>query len=113
VVLKALHKHQFAWPFHEPVNTLKLKIPDYLNVIKHPMDLGTIRKRLENNYYFCADECVKDFKTMFTNCYVYYKPGEDVVLMAQTIEKVFLNKVSEMPKEEIEIRMRPTRHTKH
>ncbi|RWS26520.1 bromodomain-containing protein 2-like isoform X7 [Leptotrombidium deliense] len=107
VVMKAVHKHQFAWPFHNPVNTVKLKIPDYHKIIKHPMDLGTIRKRLENFYYFCAEDCIKDFKTMFTNCYVYNKPGEDVVLMAQTVEKVFLNKLSEMPKEEIEIPMPP------
>lgn len=37
---------------------------------------------------------------MFTNCYVYNKPGEDVVVMAQTLEKVFLTKVADMPKEE-------------
>lgn len=35
------------------------------------MDLSTIKKRLENNYYWKAMECVEDFNTMFTNCYVY------------------------------------------
>lgn len=40
------------------------------------MDLGTIKKRLENLYYYSAKECIEDFKTMFTNCYVYNKPGE-------------------------------------
>lgn len=57
------------------------------------MDLGTIKKRLENNYYWCADECIQDFNAMFTNCYTYNKPGEDVVVMAQTLEKLFLAKV--------------------
>ena len=67
------------------------------------MDLGTIKKRLENNYYWSAKECLNDFKTMFTNCYVYNKPGEDICVMAQALEKVFLTKVQDMPKEEIEI----------
>lgn len=58
------------------------------------MDLGTIKKRLESNYYYSAQECIQDFNTMFTNCYVYNKPGEDVVVMAQTLEKLFLNRVS-------------------
>ena len=40
---------------------------------------------------------------MFTNCYVYNKPGEDVVLMAQTLEKLFLTKVAQMPKDEMEV----------
>lgn len=58
------------------------------------MDLGTIKKRLENNYYWSGRECIQDFNTMFTNCYVYNKPGEYVVVMAQALEKLFLTKVS-------------------
>jgi bromodomain-containing protein 4 len=103
VVMKSVWKHHFAWPFQNPVDAIKLKLPDYHKLIKQPMDLGTIKKRLENCYYYSASECIQDFKTMFTNCYSYNKPGEDVVLMAQTLEKIFLSKISEMPKEEIEV----------
>lgn len=99
-VLKAVWKHQFAWPFQQPVDAKKLNLPDYHRIIKQPMDLGTIKKRLDNNYYWSGKECIQDFNTMFTNCYVYNKPGEDVVVMAQTLEKVFLTKVADMPKEE-------------
>lgn len=58
------------------------------------MDLGTIKKRLENSYYWSGKECLKDMNTMFNNCYVYNKPGEDVVFMAQTVEKIYFQKVS-------------------
>lgn len=118
-VMKAIWKHQFAWPFHQPVDAKELNLPvsafkhhslfdyfnwachyiiifcsqDYHKIIKKPMDLGTIKKRLESNYYYSAQECIQDFNTMFTNCYVYNKPGEDVVVMAQTLEKLFLNRV--------------------
>jgi len=102
-VMKAVWKHQFAWPFQQPVDAVKLNLPDYHKLIKHPMDLGTIKKRLDNNFYYSAKECIQDYNTMFTNCYVYNKPGEDVVLMAQTLEKVFLAKVAQMPKDEVEI----------
>ena len=68
-------------------------VQDYHRVIRFPMDLGTIKKRLENNYYWNAKECIQDFNTMFSNCYMYNKPGEDVVVMAQTLEKLFLTKV--------------------
>lgn len=40
------------------------------------MDLTTIKKRLENNYYTKAAECIEDFKTMFLNCYIYNKVWE-------------------------------------
>ncbi|CAG5018839.1 unnamed protein product [Parnassius apollo] len=102
-VIKAVWKHKFAWPFHQPVDAKKLNLPDYHKIIKKPMDLGTIKKRLESNYYYSAQECIQDFNTMFTNCYVYNKPGEDVVVMAQTLEKLFLNRIAQMDKEEKEI----------
>uniref|UniRef100_A0A672NX96 Bromodomain-containing protein 3-like n=1 Tax=Sinocyclocheilus grahami TaxID=75366 RepID=A0A672NX96_SINGR len=103
VVVKTLWKHQFAWPFYTPVDAIKLSLPDYHKIIKNPMDMGTIKKRLENNYYWTAGECMQDFNTMFTNCYIYNKPTDDIVLMAQALEKIFLQKVAQMPQEEVEL----------
>ena len=40
------------------------------------MDLGTIKKRLENQEYSNAKECIEDFNRIFQNCYTYNKPGE-------------------------------------
>uniref|UniRef100_UPI00358FDFD2 bromodomain-containing protein 2-like n=1 Tax=Myxine glutinosa TaxID=7769 RepID=UPI00358FDFD2 len=105
--LKALWEHHCAWPFHQPVDSVSLKLPDYHKKIKQPMDMGTIKKRLESNYYWTANECIQDFNTMFTNCYIYNKPTDDIVGMTQTLEKHFLQKVVEMPQEEIE--MAPTK----
>ncbi|KAG7457596.1 hypothetical protein MATL_G00228910 [Megalops atlanticus] len=102
-LMKSLWRHHFAWPFHEPVDATKLNLPDYHKIIKQPMDMGTIKKRLENNYYRSASECMQDFNTMFTNCYIYNKPTDDIVLMAQSLEKAFLQKVAQMPQEEIEL----------
>uniref|UniRef100_A0A8C5MN91 Bromodomain containing 3 n=1 Tax=Leptobrachium leishanense TaxID=445787 RepID=A0A8C5MN91_9ANUR len=103
VVVKTLWKHQFAWPFYQPVDCVKLGLPDYFKIIKNPMDMGTIKKRLENNYYWSANECMQDFNTMFTNCYIYNKSTDDIVLMAQALEKIFLQKVAQMPQEEVEL----------
>ncbi|KAM4722897.1 bromodomain testis-specific protein [Rhinophrynus dorsalis] len=103
VVFKALWRHNFSWPFQQPVDAAKLNLPDYYQIIKNPMDLSTIRKRLEYNYYTKALDCMQDFNTMFTNCYIYNKPGDDIVLMAQELEKVFMQKIAEMPHEEIEL----------
>ncbi|XP_064186633.1 bromodomain testis-specific protein isoform X3 [Anguilla rostrata] len=103
VVVKALWRHHFAWPFRQPVDAMRLNLPDYYTIIKTPMDLSTIKKRLENNYYWKAMECIEDFNTMFTNCYVYNRPEDDIVLMAQALEKLFLQKVAQMPQEEVEV----------
>ncbi|XP_015241001.1 PREDICTED: bromodomain testis-specific protein-like [Cyprinodon variegatus] len=101
VVMKAQWKHQYSWPFRQPVDAVALGLPDYYKIITYPMDLSTIKRRLENRYYWEASECVKDFKAMFSNCYMYNKPGDDIVFMAQTLEKAFLQKLSQMPKDEV------------
>ncbi|NWY26267.1 BRDT protein, partial [Pheucticus melanocephalus] len=100
VVMRALWRHNFSWPFHQPVDAAALNLPDYYTIIKKPMDLGTIKKRLEHNYYTKAAECIEDFKTMFWNCYMYNKPGDDIVFMAEELEKVFMQKIAHMPPEE-------------
>ncbi|XP_054689688.1 bromodomain testis-specific protein [Grus americana] len=100
VVMKAMWRHNFSWPFHQPVDAAALNLPDYYSIIKKPMDLSTIKKRLEHNYYTKAAECIEDFKTMFLNCYIYNKPGDDIVFMAQELEKVFMRKIAQMPPEE-------------
>ncbi|CAF1287230.1 unnamed protein product [Rotaria sordida] len=103
VLFKTLWKHEFSWPFKKPVNANKLHLPDYHKIVKYPMDLGTIKKRLESNYYYSAKECITDLNMMFTDCYLYNKPGEDVVIMGATLEKAFYEKLAEMPSDEIEI----------
>lgn len=105
-VMKEVWKHRYSWPFHQPVDTKKLNLPDYHKIIKVPMDLGTVKKRLENNYYWSASEAIEDVTTMFNNCYMYNKAGEDVVVMATSLEKAFQAKLTLMPKEEIEIETR-------
>jgi len=102
VVLKAVWKHPNAWPFHAPVNAVRLNIPDYHEVIKTPMDLGTIEKRLQNHYYNDVSECIYDFTTIFVNCYVYNDASDVVVKIAKELEKWFLVKIADMPKEEKE-----------
>ena len=95
-VMKAIWTHQFAWEFQQPVD-LK-KHPDYDKIVKEPMDFGTIKHRLKHGYYLSAENCIRDFKTVFGNCYAFNKPGVDIVVMAQTLEKLFLKKLVAMPK---------------
>jgi len=49
--MNTLWKHNNAWIFHEPVDAEKLGIPDYFDIVKQPMDLGTVKQRLQSNYY--------------------------------------------------------------
>ncbi|KAI6191995.1 hypothetical protein M3Y97_00288000 [Aphelenchoides bicaudatus] len=102
-VLKPALKHKHAWPFAKPVNAEQLGIHEYHKVIKKPMDLGTIDKRLKNTYYYSADECVKDIMTVFTNCYTFNPPEFGVCKMAKDLESLILDKLGKIPSDEEEI----------
>lgn len=41
--------------FHVPVDPIKLGIEDYFDIIKQPMDFGTIKNNLNNNIYESVD----------------------------------------------------------
>lgn len=100
-VLKVLWRHRDAWPFHNPVDTIALDIPDYHEIVKYPMDLSTIKKRLQNQYYWKAEECIRDFDRIFKNCYLYNKPELQVVMMARNLENVYRAQLAKMPDSEV------------
>ncbi|KAL3829517.1 hypothetical protein ACJIZ3_018319 [Penstemon smallii] len=89
ILLKKLMSHQHAWVFNTPVDVVKLNIPDYLNVIKHPMDLGTIKSKLNAGNYSCPLEFLADVRLTFTNAKTYNAPGSDVHIMADLMSQFF------------------------
>ncbi|KAL1363747.1 hypothetical protein HN51_011940 [Arachis hypogaea] len=91
-LLNRLMSHQFSWVFNTPVDVVKLNIPDYFNVIKHPMDLGTVKNRITSGKYSSPMEFAADVRLTFSNAMTYNPPGNDVHLMAETLSKMFETK---------------------
>ena len=84
-----------ADPFLLPVDPVALNIPQYHNIIKKPMDLGTIQTALNNNQYENAKEFEADVRLVFSNCYKFNPPQDGVHQMGKSLEKVFNDKWSE------------------
>lgn len=55
--------------FADPVDTDE--VADYLDIVKTPMDLSTMRKKLENFEYSNMDDFEKEFSLMVANCLSY------------------------------------------
>lgn len=60
-----------SMPFRVPVDPQTLGIPDYLEIVKKPMDLSTIKKKLDMNQYTDPWEYVDDVWLMFDNAWLY------------------------------------------
>lgn len=60
---------EYSAPFLVRVN--KREAPDYYNIIKHPMDLGTMTKKLKLLTYKSKAEFVADLDLIWLNCLKY------------------------------------------
>lgn len=84
--------------FRDPVDPIENGIPDYLEKIKKPMDLGTIRDKMNEGKYESAEQFVADVRQIFTNCYTYWDEGTITWESCKRLEKTFEEKYSNMPK---------------
>ena len=88
-VLKVLQGHQHGWVFNNPVDPVELGLPDYFEVIKTPMDLGTIRKKLENGCYHSLESFESQVHLTFDNAMLYNPEGSVVYNMAKEMKEKF------------------------
>lgn len=102
-VLKGLQTHQHGWVFNCPVDPDELGLPDYFEVIKKPMDLGTVQKKLDNGAYHCISDFQTDVNLTFDNAMAYNEEGTVVFDMAKELKVKFeadYNKMVEQLEEE-------------
>jgi hypothetical protein len=95
-ILKQLAQQQFAAPFLEPVDPVILKLPDYFSIVKHPMDLGTVRRNLESQRYKSPDEFAAHVRLTFRNAMTYNTTTHPVHIWAKDLSNVFERKYAEM-----------------
>nr|TKW36969.1 hypothetical protein SEVIR_1G016300v2 [Setaria viridis] len=88
-LLSRLMKHKFAWVFNKPVDAVGLGLHDYFEIIRHPMDLGTIRGRLSHGQYRNPKEFAEDVRLTFQNAMTYNPKGHDVHIMAEQLLGIF------------------------
>lgn len=95
--MRNLKKHRDAAPFIHPVDYVKLKIPDYPTVIKHPIDLTTIDNKLQRGEYNEVGDFVDDIRLLFNNCYKFNGPEAMVSMLCQNVESAFEKSLRQMP----------------
>lgn len=116
-LLVDLHRKQhwtIAHPFYEPVgkhhttfdtvvmcsrgsDPVKLDIPMYPKIIKKPMDMSTMRKKLESGEYPNASKFYDDFKLMIRNCFTFNPHGTPVNQAGTELQRLFDEKWKNLP----------------
>lgn len=91
-LLSKLMKHKFGWVFNVPVDVKGLGLHDYNTIVKHPMDLGTVKTKLNKALYKSPMEFADDVRLTFRNAMLYNPKGQDAHLMAEQLLKMFEQK---------------------
>lgn len=85
--------------FLDPVDVNE--VPDYANVIKNPIDLGTMKEKLSASLYSSLEEFEADFHLMIRNCLL-YNDKETIFYRAGIKMKEFGNGVFRQSRRELE-----------
>ena len=86
-IFETMEKDPQAVDFLYPVDYVALNILDYPKIITHPMDLGTVKKNLENGEYKLFQDFMSDINLIWKNCRTYNQPGSEIVKMANHCDK--------------------------
>ncbi|KAF8640825.1 hypothetical protein AX17_000474 [Amanita inopinata Kibby_2008] len=87
--LKKLKANKHARQFNQPVDPIRDHAPNYFDVIKDPMDLGTMGAKLEEGMYKDRFTFQADFRLVITNAKLYNAAGTYVHNEAIMLETFF------------------------
>ena len=74
-IIRALEKRPESFDFLKPVDYKSLGLDNYPLIIKRPMDLSTVRKKLKGNKYSNISEALSDLTLIWENCRTYNQIG--------------------------------------
>ena len=72
---------QAIW-FSEPVDPIKMNVPDYPTLIKQPMDFGTVRMNLDKGVYDSPEALADHIRLTFRNAITYNQLRDNPVHIA-------------------------------
>lgn len=93
-LLRSIEQHKHAWPFLNPVDPVALNIPLYFQIIKHPMDIGTVRQNFDRKFYRTLQQFVADIRLVWSNCMTFNDASSQVHVMAKELSRHFESKLS-------------------
>ncbi|KAE8352360.1 Bromodomain-containing protein [Aspergillus coremiiformis] len=103
--LKRMNDSRF---YREPVDPIKMNILHYPQIIRHPMDLGTMERNLKNNGYKTVQAVIDDFNLMVQNSLTFNGPDHIVAQEGQKLKATFEKQMVNCPRpEEVEEKKQP------
>jgi hypothetical protein len=88
-IVQQLIDDPYGWVFRDAVDPVVFGLPDYFEVVKNPMHLLLVKKKLENAVYTDMASFERDVKLVFENAILYNGEESEVGTLAKTMLGVF------------------------
>ncbi|KAG6222967.1 hypothetical protein E4U26_004879 [Claviceps purpurea] len=85
-------------PFRDPVEPSEDGVPDYLDKVKNPMDLSTMKAKMDRREYATEQDFLADMRQIFENCFTYWRKGDPMYMAGEKLQKTFEDKFTHMNK---------------
>lgn len=83
-------------PFRDAVDWKALGLFDYTRIIRNPMDLGHIKKKVAEGRYESVFDAAEDVRLVWKNCMTYNPEGSDFHKLAKKLSKKFEEKYARL-----------------
>ena len=100
-LVKKLINHKHGWVFKDAVDPVELGIPDYFDIVEHPLDLTLVANKLEDGAYKDMASFEHDTKLVFENAILFNGEDSDVGLMAKESLDFLAAELNAMKGEEV------------
>lgn len=88
-LVRKLIDHDHGWVFKDAVDPVELGIPEYFQVVEHPMDLTLVVNKLGDGAYKDISSFERDTKLVFENAILFNGDDSDVGGMAKELLDIF------------------------
>ena len=95
--MKNLKKAKYSVPFLKPVDPVALNIPNYPDIVKNPMDIGTMDRKLKMDEYGSVQEFVDDFNLIISNVHLFNGPGHFITGQGLSMRSYFISMLQKVP----------------
>jgi hypothetical protein len=85
-----------AVPFRRPVNAAAMQLRDYHEIIKNPMDLGTVYSKCMLGEYSSLRSLVEDVELIVSNAKRYNPEGHPVHIKATELRELFFAELNQL-----------------
>ena len=93
-LIEAISADPNAEDFLEPVPWKELELFDYPQIIKNPMDLGTVKSKLLGGEFENFDEFLAHIQLIWDNCKTYNMAGSEIYKICERMERTSRREIS-------------------